>query len=266
MYRAIQSRRHGGGAPGGLHPPGVVLCHDKRPLDFERASFEALVMKFRSPFLPILFALLTVFSTSVFAADDAPMVPTGRVELFNGKDLTGWTFFMRNNADPKETWSVGDGVMKCTGKPTCYIRTEKSYRDYKLTAEWRFVKIAPKADNGGILVHMQLPDKLWPPCIQCQGKHDAVGDLFLMGGAESKEHLGKDANTALPKHGESAEKPVGEWNTCELICKGTTVTVYVNGKLMNETTESTVSSGKIGFQCEGAQFEVRKVFIEPLKP
>ena len=89
--------------------------------------------------------------------------------------------------------------MKCTGKPTGYIRTETSFRNYKLTAEWRFVKIAPKADNGGILVHMQLPDKLWPPCIQCQGKHDAVGDLFLMGGAESKEHLGKDANTALPK-------------------------------------------------------------------
>jgi hypothetical protein len=44
------------------------------------------------------------------------------------------------------------------------------------------------------------------------------------------------------------------------------VQIYVNGKLMNETTDSTVSKGKIGFQCEGAQFEVRKVFIEPLKP
>jgi len=59
---------------------------------------------------------------------------------------------------------------------------------------------------------------------------------------------------------------VGEWNTCELICGGNSVKVYVNGKLMNETTESTVTLGKIGFQCEGAQFEVRKVFIEPLKP
>ena len=42
--------------------------------------------------------------------------------------------------------------------------------------------------------------------------------------------------------------------------------IFVNGKLMNETTESTVTSGKIGFQCEGAEFEVRKVYIEPLKP
>jgi len=225
-------------------------------------------MKFSSPYLRFIFISFALTATKSFAADDAakPIVPTSRIDLFNGKDLAGWTFFMRDNANPTNTWSATDGLMKCTGKPTGYIRTEQDYRDYKLTTEWRFVKIAPKADNGGILVHMQLPDKLWPPCIQCQGKHDAVGDLFLMGGAESKEHLGKDANTALPKRGESAEKPVGEWNTCELICKGTSVQAYVNGKLMNETTESTVSSGKIGFQCEGAQFEVRKVFIEPLKP
>jgi hypothetical protein len=73
-----------------------------------------------------------------------------------------------------------------------------------------------------------------------------------------------DANTPLVKHGESAEKAAGEWNTCELICSGNSVKVYVNGKLMNETTESTVTSGKIGFQCEGAAFEVRTVYIEPL--
>src|ERR1041385_4409902 len=163
---------------------------------------KAFDMNFRSRLLPILFASV-VATMNAFAADEAAIIPSSRVELFNGKDLSGWTFFMRDNADPKETWSVADGVMKCTGKPTSYVRTEKSYRDYKLTAEWRFVKIAPKADNGGIMVHMQLPDKLWPPCIQCQGKHDAVGDLFMMGGAESKEHRGMDANTPMVKKGDS---------------------------------------------------------------
>lgn len=224
-------------------------------------------MKFSSPCLPILLASLTFASFNSFAADETnqPIVPTHHIELFNGKDLAGWTFFMRNDANPTNTWSVADGLIKCTGKPTSYIRTGKDYRDYKLTVEWRFVKIGPKADNGGILVHMQLPDKLWPPCIQCQGKHDAVGDLFMMGGAESKEHRGMDANTPMVKHGDSAEKPVGDWNTCELICSGNSVKVYVNGTLMNETTESTVTWGKIGFQSEGAPFEVRKVFIEPLQ-
>jgi len=225
-------------------------------------------MKFSSPLLSILISSLALCSSRCFAADEdgKAIVPTARIELFNGKDLTGWTFCMRTNANPTNTWSAADGLIKCTGKPTGYIRTEQSYRDYKLTTEWRFTKIGPKADNGGILVHMQLPDKVWPPCIQCQGKHTDVGDLFLMAGAESKEHLGRDANTPLVKQGEDAEKPVGEWNTCELICRGNSVKVYVNGRLMNQTTECTISSGKIGFQSEGASFEVRKVYIEPLKP
>ena len=214
----------------------------------------------------LILALLCLTAPALAsAADEAkPITPTERVELFNGKDLSGWTFFMRDNADPAKTWSVADGVIHCTGQPVGYLRTEKDYRDFKLTAEWRFVKVAPRADNGGILVHLQLPDKLWPPCVQCQGKHDAVGDLFLMGGAESKEHQGKNQNTALPKK-ESNEKPVGEWNTCELVCAGDSVKAYVNGKQLNESTACTVTSGKIGFQCEGAEFEVRKVFLEPLK-
>jgi len=192
------------------------------------------------------------------------VTPTNHLELFNGKDLSGWTFFMRDNADPANTWSATNGLIHCAGKPVGYIRSEKSYRDYKLTVEWRFVKIAPKADNGGVLVHMQSPDKLWPPCIQCQGKHGAIGDLFLMGGAESKEHRGKDANTALPKTSD-AEKPVGEWNTTVMICSGNSAKAIVNGTPVNETIECTILSGKIGMQCEGAEFEVRKIFIEPLK-
>jgi hypothetical protein len=190
--------------------------------------------------------------------------PLSRVDLFNGKDLTGWKAVSRTNSAPAETWSVANGVIRCTGKPTGYLRTEKNYRDYRLTVEWRFVKVAPKADNTGVLVHMQLPDQVWPPCVQCQGKHENQGDLFLMAGAESKEHRGLDANTALPKRGPSKEKPAGEWNMCELVCDGNTVKAYVNGTFMNETAECTVSSGFIGFQSEGGEFEIRKVYLEPL--
>ena len=84
------------------------------------------------------------------------------IELFNGRDFSGWTFCMKNNADPMQTWSVTNGVIHCTGKPVGYLRTKQSYSNYVLTVEWRFVKIAPKADNSGVLVHIQLPDKVWP--------------------------------------------------------------------------------------------------------
>jgi hypothetical protein len=210
----------------------------------------------------LLFCL--AFAASQLTAQEV-VTPTNRIELFNGKDFTGWTFCLRSNAEPALAWTVTNDVIHCAGKPSGYLRTAQSYNNYALTVEWRFVKVAPKADNTGILVHMQPPDKVWPPCIQVQGKHDNQGDLIFMSGAESKEHRGKDANTPVPKIGPANEKPVGDWDTVKTVCAGDTVKAWVNGKLMNEATECTVTAGAIGFQSEGAEFEIRKVFLEPLK-
>jgi len=69
----------------------------------------------------------------------------------------------------------------------------------------------------------------------------------------------------LPKHEPTNEKPAGEWNTCQVVCEGSTVKALVNGKLMNETSECTVTSGSIGIQCEGAEFEIRAMYLEPLE-
>jgi hypothetical protein len=211
--------------------------------------------------------VLAFLSSGIGAAEETgrPIVPAGHVELFNGKDFSGWTFCMRSNADPTLTWIVTNGVIHCTGKPNGYLRTQQAYRDYQLTVEWRFVKVAPKADNTGVLVHMQLPDKVWPMCIQNQGKSGRQGDLFLMEGAESKEHKGMDKNTPVPMHDKSNEKPVGEWDTNVTVCAGNSVKACINGKFMNETTECTISSGFVGIQSEGGEIEIRKVFLEPLK-
>jgi len=172
---------------------------------------------------------------------------------------------MKNGADPLQTWSVTNGVIHCTGKPAGYLRTTQSYSNYFLTVEWRFRKIAPQADNTGILVHMQLPDKVWPQCVQVQGKHDRLGDLFLMAGAESKEHQGLDKNTPIPFRGASREKSVGEWNTCETICIHNKVESFINGYFVNETTECTLNGGFIGIQSEGGDIEIRTISYCPLK-
>jgi hypothetical protein len=187
------------------------------------------------------------------------------VALFNGKDFSGFTFCMLNGADPLQTWSVTNGVIHCTGHPDGYLRTTQSYSNYWLTVEWRFVQLAPKADNTGILLHMQPPDQVWPRCIQVQGKHDHLGDLFLMGGAESKEHKGMSEDTPIPFRGASRENPVGQWNTCETICLHNEVVSFINGYLVNETTETTLNSGFIGIQSEGGDIEIRAINFTPLK-
>jgi hypothetical protein len=197
-------------------------------------------------------------------AADSALRPTSHLVLFNGHDLAGWTTCMRTNSDSSQTWTVTNGVIHCTGQPAGFLRTLQSYHDYKLSVTWRFVKIAPKLDNTGVLVHMQLPDKVWPPCVQVQGKHDHQGDLFVMSGAECKEHQGMDANTPVAMHGDSAEKPVGEWNTSDTLCSGDSVKSFINDKLMNEITQCTVTNGFVGFQSEGADMEIRSVALDPL--
>jgi 3-keto-disaccharide hydrolase len=194
------------------------------------------------------------------AATTNAVSPTTRVDLFNGKDFTGWTFFMRTNADPKQTWSIEDGLIQCTGKPTGYMRTAGNYRDYRVTVEWRFTQ----AGNTGVMVHMQEPDAIWPATIECQGAHNQQGDFWMQGGATCKDHTTRETRRfKMPEP--SNEKPVGEWNTFTVECAGNTVRIFVNGKLMNTATDCSVSSGHIGLQSEGAGLEIRKVFLEPLE-
>ena len=221
----------------------------------------------KTPALVVAAMLLAPVAGEGLAAESAaePTVPTARIDLFNGKDFSGWTFCMRDNAEPSKTWSVSNGVLHCTGRPNGYARTAQSYRDYKLTVEWRYVKVAPQADNTGIFVHVQPPDRVWPKCIECQGQYGHQGDLILVGGAAFK---GQEpaATFRIVRSAEPAnEKPVGEWNTYEIVCAGDTLKVSVNGKLMNEAAGCSVAAGAIAIQSEGGDFEVRKVFLEPVR-
>lgn len=223
-------------------------------------------MKFVAPLLALLLALT---NTCLAQDDDLTNLPPSNremsVALFNEKDFTGWTFCSRGTNPPSATWTVTNGVIHCTGTPAGYLRTTQVYSNYFLTVIWRFVKVAPKADNGGVLVHIQPPDQVWPQCVQVQGKHTRQGDLFVMAGVECKEHKGKDANTPVAFHDDSAEKPVGEWNRFEVICKNGKVSTFINSRFMNEISECTVNSGYIGFQSEGAEFEIKTVAFCPLK-
>lgn len=212
---------------------------------------------------------LLMVSLGLAQDNDLPYPPPNNREmsvvLFNQKDFSGWTFVTKDNADPLKTWSVTNGVIHCTGQPVGYLRTTQVYSNYFLTVEWRFVKVAPKADNSGILVHIQSPDKIWPQCVQVQGQHGHQGDLLMMAGAECKEHKGKSASTPVALQGDSVEAPVGEWNKSETICVSGKVECFMNNKFVNEITECTINSGHIGIQSEGAEIEIRSILYTPLK-
>ena len=88
-----------------------------------------------------------------------------------------------------------------------------------------------------------------------------AGDMIASGGSAFEELT---EGRWLRSTKESAEKPAGEWNTAEIICKGNFIQAYINGVLMNEGHFDR-SEGPIGLQSEGGPLEIRNVFITPLK-
>ena len=211
---------------------------------------------------PASWLALLASATLALAADAT--TPTAKVELFNGKDTTGWVAFPEASA--KDTWSVKEGLLTCTGKPNGFLRTEKAYKQYRFTVEWRFTKTG----NTGVVVHMTPPDAIWPKSIECQGMHKSQGDFYfwngatLQGGTELKDKKsGKVRGYRLGKQAD-AERPAGEWNTFTTVCDKDTVTILVNGKEVNKATGANLSEGFIGLQVEVGAFEVKRCTLEPL--
>lgn len=220
-------------------------------------------MKLITRSIAVWLAMLTGAASGFAAELPAPITPAARMELFNGKDFSGWTFCLRSNAPAAATFAVSNGLMHCTGQPFGYVRTDQSFRDYKLTVEWRFVKVAPRADNSGVFVHVQPPDQVWPHCIENQGQYHHQGDFIFMGGAMFAGTNGLKQGM-IKMQGQPNEKAPGEWNTYEIVCRGDSIKNYVNGRLMNEVAGGNSSSGAIAMQSEGGEWELRKIFIEPL--
>ena len=202
-----------------------------------------------------------------------PVVPARKIELFNGKDLTGWVRFIPGDKADKQTrkwkveevWSVRDGVIHCTGSPNGYIRTEESYANYRLHVEWRWVE---KPTNSGVLLHRAGIDRVWPKCVEAQLMHQNAGDFWLLSHSAIKvggKQIGPAAYANAKKKGPHNEKPPGEWNAYDIVCDGGSVTLTVNGKLMNEGTDADPSSGPICLQSEGSPIEFRNVYLQPLE-
>ena len=69
-----------------------------------------------------------------------PVRPERVIRLFNGKDLTGLTTWLRDTkrADPRRVFRVTDGLLHVTGDGFGYLAAETSYRDYRVVLEHKW--------------------------------------------------------------------------------------------------------------------------------
>jgi hypothetical protein len=190
------------------------------------------------------------------------------IELFNGKDLDGWIWIEKppkagtESTKMTDVWTVKDGVLHSKGKPTGYLRTEKDFTNFVLTVEERHIA----KGNGGLLVGIRGPDKVWPG-IEIQTQTGDAGDFWnhnLLKMTTDPART-KSGGRRIVKLSPDSQKPVGQWDSIEVIVDNGNLIYKVNGQIQNVATSTEGLAGHVGLQSEGAEMEFRKIQITPIE-
>jgi len=210
------------------------------------------------------FMLMTALSALV----SMPVKAQQTIDLFNGSNLDGWGFVLRDDSKkPEEVFKVQDGVIHIAGSPFGYMYTLNKYDNYRLHVEWRWPE---EATNSGIFLYVQSDNKVWPNAVECQLAAGNAGDFVLLAGSDLAEFVTKEgeARPAFPvikKKNASPEMAVGEWNNAVITCEDGAITIFINGVLQNKGTKSLHKIGHIALQSEGKDIQFRNVRLTPLK-
>lgn len=157
--------------------------------------------------------------------------------------------------------------------------------------------------DGGVLVHSQGRDGgysgIWMNSIECQMIEGGTGDIIVVTNGTDKfsvtcpvEPEMQDGSYVFKLSGtpvraikervnwfgrdpdwqdrigfrgvNDVEKPLGEWNTLEIIASGSSLSFFLNGVLVNKATHVSPAKGRIQVQSEGAEVFFRKIDMVPL--
>ncbi|NQU26614.1 MAG: DUF1080 domain-containing protein [Candidatus Nealsonbacteria bacterium] len=211
--------------------------------------------------LPLILTATLAAPPLLHAEEDGEQ---GWTTLFNGKDLDGWKFHLgKEGAQNEGTFSVKDGVLICSGKPSGYIYTPKSYGNYTLQFELAFKRPeglesdAAFSGNSGCLIHVAEKNALgvWPRSVEVQGMNRQLG-LILPIPRSLKCTRTFDAEASA-----KARKPVGEFNHLEIEVNAGDMVIKLNGVVVSTVGDCELTEGPIGFQSEGAETHWRNIRI-----
>jgi len=166
---------------------------------------------------------------------DEPKSKDGEIELFNGKDLTGWGYKSGEKFDGKtesddKRFSAKDGILVVNpGKGIKELHTTAKFpKDFELRLEFR---AAVNADSG----------------LYVRGPQLQVRDYLVAGPYKN-----------LKKY-----KPQ-EWNEIVVVVKGKTAHCTCNGELLEEAMK-VPETGSIGVEADRGQMEYRNIRLKELK-
>jgi 3-keto-disaccharide hydrolase len=210
-------------------------------------------------------------------ADDVKVPDDGFVPLFNGKDLTGW---VNVNCAP-DTFTVKDGEIVTTGKPTGYLRTDRQYENFIAEFDWMHVPPKPGAvGNSGFFVwadpipavgtgytrgiEVQVLVNLTYKNKKGEVTATSQGDLFSIWGAHctpDRPHP-EGRERCLPS-GEYC-KGENEWNHYCVEANDGRITLAVNGHEVSGVSKCNPRKGYLALESEGSECHFKNLKIKEL--
>jgi hypothetical protein len=265
---------------------------------------------------------LSCLAAAAFAAE--PAISPDRVIPLFGRDRLDLSAFDvwfagGHTTDPDRVITVAERVddapaLRVSGERWGGFLTKQSFRDYRLTFEFRWGLVTwgdrrDKARDSGVLLHCSgrlgnYNDTFtapWLRSVEYNIIEGGTGDIILVRGFEqtggkaisptlvapvvegTRIYSPTGKSTPIPsgrvywthrdpkwkdeigfRGAKDVERPVGQWNTCEIECRGGAVNFFLNGQLVNGASDGDHREGRIFFQSEGAEIYFRDILLHPL--
>lgn len=208
----------------------------------------------------LLIILLTISSVcttfgqdgSLFANATADQIVTlfpaqnlERFEVYSWKRLQ-W----KPNKDPNHVFKLQDGFLRASGAEVLYLTTNRSFYNYHLIAEYKWLNATTPRDSG-IFVNA-TPSGSAIMAFECNiAAAPSKAPLFGLWGLGPTRQLIVDGKKIfhIPRtESVDFENPVGEWNRVEIICDHDRFYFGINSHEIVTGTNPVPRSGSIMFQ------------------
>ena len=152
----------------------------------------------------------------------------------------------------------------------CFLRYDKEVTDFDFHVEFRMLK--PRS-NSGIGIRTGVYNGSTRDLSRATRPSIHAYEIQLFddaGGPASNKSSGSLYRYVAPR--ENSIKPQGEWNTIDIECVGPRIKVTLNGKLIHDVDQTTITEikdkplkGYVCLQSHGGKTEFREVRLKELK-
>jgi hypothetical protein len=207
-----------------------------------------------------------LFFASMSVAEDS--ANSGWVQLFNGKDFTGW----KHDELGKAEYQIVDGTVHgktVEGSPNSFLYTEKAYGDFELEFEVKVhdqlnsgvqirsrpkgqadVDAEPAGDSKKAENKNASLGRFFGPQVEIEASPGEAG--YIYGEATGYGWLSKEPGTPDGAHRHMKN---GEWNKFKVVAKGPRIQTWINDQPVADLTHDgiykTHPSGHIALQVHG---------------